>query len=488
MGTTESEVPATPESINIHKDQIVEQNGRYFASGDLKNNRLLRIVQSDIETEQIDSFHNLLKTSLQVPYEVIGERALELGTMLEHISDDGIDVDDKSRARLGQLNNDVELAVQLAPRRAEDIKRIEAEEREKLRDKLLEQVRGDVEEAYKNLGDFGDAWPIPAAINPEDRALLYDMFMESNKQTEANEFTEDIIPITPEERIHQAEVAERAKRSIENPEASQYLTYYFAERVGEIVTVEQLARFLYVADLEGNNHRSHITTLLGPKIQGKRIQKLLHEEYGLYLQYGIRILKQSENGRLVERRRTRIYRAVESLDEASTGQVSEHNLDAEHIVWDVLEAVLPPQKELDTATIETIDEAETPSESVQEQPETEKQAEDWKVAFQEDVQATIERLVQDRIFDQDAMRGSTIRAMSSSTLLGTETNRNRLKDAGLMRSGEVKTDHMTREQRVIGGLFNRHPSILGQRSKRQREALQIIREMITANLGEVKDE
>jgi len=400
----------------------------------------------------------------------MGSRALALELQIREVEETELHAS-------AQLLSDAELAIRLAPRKADDIEKVKAGILEQTRQNSVATLRSELDQIYASIDEYGDAWEVPQAIPPADRDMLYEMILEHTGREESEVSFKDIIPLTPEERVHLAEAAEKAKSAIENPDASRHIVFYLSENINKVVTVEELARFLYVADISGDNHRSHVTTLLGPKIQGKRIQRMLHDDYGLDLQYGIRILRQEEGGRWLERRRTRIYRVVTPDPSRDIGEsVIETALPDKKMLSDHFDAIVndKPIEVMPTEVPELAPVDETAHEAIE-------QSEDWHVEFEASTLAAINRLKDDNLFNDDEMRGSAVRSMSSSSLLGTKTNRERMHKAGLLKVGQLKSDEMTREQRVLGLLFNTNSHVLTQKSTK-KQALEIVQNLITDNL------
>ncbi|GEM_PF-2152455 len=470
MNPSQTNERTTSEELTQFNERIVDENNRYALSNELKNEQMLAIVQSDIAAEQFDTFHDLLTTATTVPYEEMGSRALALELQIREVEETELHAS-------AQLLSDAELAIRLAPRKADDIEKVKAGILEQTRQNSVATLRSELDQIYASIDEYGDAWEVPQAIPPADRDMLYEMILEHTGREESEVSFKDIIPLTPEERVHLAEAAEKAKSAIENPDASRHIVFYLSENINKVVTVEELARFLYVADISGDNHRSHVTTLLGPKIQGKRIQRMLHDDYGLDLQYGIRILRQEEGGRWLERRRTRIYRVVTPDPSRDIGEsVIETALPDKKMLSDHFDAIVndKPIEVMPTEVPELAPVDETAHEAIE-------QSEDWHVEFEASTLAAINRLKDDNLFNDDEMRGSAVRSMSSSSLLGTKTNRERMHKAGLLKVGQLKSDEMTREQRVLGLLFNTNSHVLTQKSTK-KQALEIVQNLITDNL------
>ena len=470
---------------------IEQQNAKFLQAEAISLESLRAIVNADVTDRQQDDFYDLLTVyepalfdNLAVAERQARDDVLQKETESEYLSRE---VEEK----LADLKRSVELAVSLAPRRKDELEKAAEEESAKIQASLsvlaINHATAHLNSIHAQQEEVGIAWTIPQAIAPEDRMTLFELMEEERlKKSEGSvEYIQtDTIPVTPDERVHQAEVAEKARRAVMNPNASNYITYYLAEAVGEVVTVEELDSFLYVADVD--RHRSHITTLLGPKIQGKRIQKLLADDYGLVLQYGFRRVQRSVDDRLVEHSRTRIYRAIDPSSTTELESVITRVQSNDDVVADEFEpievpAVLPPIPTEEATPVHGIEEPQL-EENDDVAPEHKT---DWTEEFAQAIDGAIDRLIADGLFDDDMMRGVEIRTKSSSNIFGTETMRKRLHSSGLMRLGEVRRDEMNREQRVLGALYNAHKHILGERKKR-KEALTLINEQIEIRLTELR--
>lgn len=465
---------------------VEEQNQRYAGSDVLESSRLRQIVKLGIGEEQLDSFQELLETAAVIPYAELGNAALEHARLTAEMA--SIEVQLGNDPDKLKLDAQVAKALELSPRKAEAI----IEYSQDRTDALLEAKRQTI---TKELGahsqsveaeflQYGEPWVIPQAISPADRLTLFQLVAESTDPGVLVD-VQDIIPVTPEERRHQASVADRAKYEVENADASNYITYYLQQQMGKVVTVDELIRFLYVADLESRDktqYRTRVTTLLGPQTQGKRIQGYLADRHGLKLQYGLRTLKINENGKWVTKSQTRIYRAVQATASSAavnTEQVTPRLPESAKVLdqWEEITVEEPtvidatPTVETLTVVQEVVD-AKT-DESIVKNAERD----GWKLALKADVERVIIELAADELLDDDAIRGSVVRSLSSKGTLGTKTNRERMYEAGLMNASEVKADQMTLMQRVVGSLFNTHSHVLGK-GRKQKAALTIVKETV----------
>lgn len=467
--------------IDTLNESIHEQNDRFDEAADsISNVRLREIVHVDVADEQIDTFQVLLEKSLKQPYSSIGERALSLSKALKNAEDESAVLDAANLQRVALLEQEIAIAERLAPRKTDEIKELEAAEKQRIetniKKQLIERIKTELEDVEELITEYGKPWPIPKAISGADRTLYLELVCEEADRIDSELVSEDLIPVTPDERMHQVDLAEKAQKSVSVRDAKHFISYYLSERAGTVVSVEELARFLYIANVE--DHRTNVTTLLGPKIQGKKVQSHLLEEHGLLLQYGWRILKDA-NG--LQRKKTRIYRAVPTIDNGNVQLQYERPFVEGSKVLDQFEELV-----IQTSSLEGDEEAEIviESDAVAEAENGEKQQE-WENELRDAVNEAIDRLIESNLFYDDVMRGTTIRSLSSTRVLGTETNRNRMRDAGLMRVGEAKQDQMTRKQRVIGSLLNSHISVLSRKSgvAKQKRSLEIIDFVIEERLA-----
>ncbi len=500
------EQPVGSSEISQLNQDIFDQNRRFDRTGVLTYEELKQLTRVGISDEQIDTFQNLLEKAQVLDYEGRARAALDLERQIALIDEQIAALTSISE----RLQDEVELAAELAPRKTDEIHEFGEHEKERSdrmrRSHLLAQraltCKKLDETNYSLANYYSEAWAIPKAISPEDRALLFDLVA-------GEEFdTKDIIPLTPDEKMHQADIVEHVKRTIEAPGASEFIAAYLADQTDRVVTVEQISRLLYIADVDGESHRSNVTTLLGPKIQGKRIAQKLNDEHNLSLQYGWRYLRQRVDGKLEFRRRTRIYRSVKTPNLDTESSVYENPEDYSQITdqWDKLsevvviptteEVVLNPQSK--STTVELVAEDITELKKIESQADNTEcvaamdnrvecnDGQIWQDKLRDEAIGVIEGLKEDRLFEDDVMRGSVIRALSSSNLLATRTGRDRMVSAGLMKRGEIKYDTMSRRQRVISALFNTNHALNNKVRSRQKEALAIIDQLIAEYLDSDK--
>lgn len=496
-------------SITDQVDQICEnildQNQRYSQVRSIQDTDFRDDAEEGIILEQEDSIVDLFVTTKDIPYEDIGKQYLDSYKRYEeaaYIRDHSDEIFEKE---VQSTTQDAKRAIELSPTKKSSIESMLAKKVSELtfgaRQIALEdaQVALDEYEASEKLFESNSAaWPIPKALSSDNINLAWDYVSGEGGSGDVL-VEEDIIPVTPEERSRQASVVEQARRVIDEPDASNFIIYYLNEYKNRIVTVEDLTRFLYAMDdsaENGTDYRSRVTTLLGPKTRGRKMQSLLSEaDPYAKLQYGIRVLKKLEDGRWKTIRRTRIFRAYSDgyeLTEDSHTILNENakvcdsweNMNELFGVGDELANPTHTEDSLHSETI--IDEDIQPS-STEEVLEIENENA-WMDQFKADVDSAIDQLVEDHLFfGDDVLSGGYIRMASASRLLGTRTARERLQSAGLISPKSAKVDEMNRSQRVESLILNVHRDIFSQKKGKKREAaIEIIRSSIADRLRDNK--
>jgi hypothetical protein len=365
----------------------------------------------------------------------------------------------------------------------------------------------------------GKAWPIP---------LLAVRGVAKTEEFEGDIDSVDEIPIDPVLRKSDQERVDGIRnRNIDAPEASAYITFFLADNSGKVVTVDELVGFLYGhVNRDERDLRSRITTMLGPKVQGQRIQKMLTEEdAGYLLQYGWRRDYDSRNKRMVGPQR-RIYRALR-LDEIDSAlpyilnksdkhadTFETNTADPESEVF-VIEEV--PAQKLPVGTILT---PETPAENVLAAPETPAEAEaetivaelpiiekveqeakptpngnqqskkerrtreTWQTSLRRAIGEAINQLEADGLMGEEDIAMDTASRQSSSNIFGTLTALERLESAGVVSVGSSqpsmrKKFSLTPQVRVMMSVFNTQSQSFLERNRRAK-AMNIVDEAIAS--------
>lgn len=432
-------------------------------------------IRKGIEDEQIDGMTELFAAASRIPYEEIGEEYLRRARALAEA--EAMVTDEERRLAEG-----LELAKELTSKHHDQLDAIYGATAEEIRTRAnhLDELRRQMEEIEELFDATSPAWPIPQGMSPEDITALYDMVNDSAKPTDE---IVDILPVTPEDRAQTTSIAEKARRQVENGRLSDHVMFYLRARQGEIVTVEDIIRFCYEAgvdgDLDGDHrYRSRITTVLGPKSGGLKKQAELNAD-GLLLQYGWRYAREDTGDKWVTRRRTRIYRVVDThqdTTEEDRGEVAEYHVTDR---WRttagqvIANPVASPE-----ATAETSDDVE------------QEQSAAWEETFIAGVDVAIDWAIEAQLFawDLDEPRGSFIREMAGDDNIDTKEARATLVRAGYMTKGEAERDGMTRKQIIMSYLMNVVSELSGRDGrKRYGRASEIVDVMISQRLSELSD-
>jgi hypothetical protein len=478
--------------------------------------------------------HDAVTTALQESVDRVAELELELEDVKDSMSAEQRRYDDLVTklvkiAPLGETQ-----AKELAERKKSEI---ELQRADDLRTQITAQ-QAKVAEAEALFESAGQAWPIPVLAKYAVQEQVDDV------PTGEDVIIIDEIPIDPalrsSARDHLREISER---HVDAPEASKFITLYLSENKGRVVTVDQLCDFLYAnVDSESVNLRSRITTILGPRIQGMRIQGMLAEE-NLLLQYGLRSAV-TATGKNVGPK-YRIYRALD-LEQVDTAvNYITHNGHADSFdnaqpeiespVIDGPDAIALGATAVQGASLEEAPAEEAP---VVDSPEPEapapepkptpaampakkaaaKKAEPapeahvekvpapakktatkkaaapkaekaaskeplWATKLRKAVGEQMQQLEEDGLMGIDEITLGKASAMSSSAKFGTITALQRLAPTGIIKLPNSRNQYnaypLTQTVRVVMALFNTHTADFLERP-RHRLAMQIVEEAVAS--------
>lgn len=484
------------ENLLLMTDDINGQNVRYTSSEELDHDGIREMAQAGIKEEQEETFLNLIKLSLEIPYEYLAANSLVARSRYDKLASNPIQIDDEVKAKSDHIDSVVEDATRLSPSRSQAIEELGIQEKQKLLDNSRLRIEQKLAEltkvalAYDGLIEtLGEAWPIPNTLSAEDRRALFEMAKE---EAQSNLMVEDFVPVTPTERDAYRATVERASHVVHNKNASEYIKFYLQENIDKIVSVEELARFLYDTEADEQdsyNLRNRVTTLLGPKVNGKLLQARLVEE-GFKLQWGLRIIKEIRGDKTVRvsSRPRRIYRLVKLGSEldlipstAGTLVHSGKNMGVEDY-WD--DHKTTETQPLDIVDMPTTQQAEAVTEELAKELDSSEDPEktDWREELKENCHKVIDRLIDDKLFEEDDMLATYVANTSTSKSLGTLKGRELLVSAKLMTRSEFNRRTMNRHQRVISALFNSNKGILSG-GVRQKQALHIIDTIIEERLS-----
>lgn len=250
-----------------------------------------------------------------------------------------------------------------------------------------------------------------------------------------------------------------------------------------------------------------MTTLLGPKVSGRRIRDMLEAKNpSLELQYGWRTVKRHRGkGEYVQDGPPkRIYRAIRvgeaekyraihiTHDEEKADVVDQWlgGLRAKKAAERQVSTPVPAQSEGLAGQPEESDIPEQMDARVNNQSARERspRRETWRSALARDVNAAIDQLIADGAFSEETISAGKLAALTSSKRLGTKESHQRLVDAGLASKIDFDSATMTVQQVVMSYIQNGHRDILqGARgTKLRRAAIKLVNDITSRRLEENK--
>jgi hypothetical protein len=519
----------TPENFDFNsaRQQFIDA---HTVAGEIydQNNRAERIEQDlddldfqaltwqGLAAEQSQTINQLRQISAEAPYHELGQlyiKALDDEARLAAEIDSERLKLDSEQVRLDEL---AQRAAKLAPLiREEALKIAEAKKAELSNDRIdnlgaqaamLADARGKIENLYSTAG----FWPVPQVETITAAA------------SEVQELIFDEIPVEPETQDHeQSERLERYRNyHIDAPEASKYIAFYFTEHPGQVVSVKALIDFIYsrnvIEENDSNKMRSRITTMLGPKVQGPRIQAMLAED-GLILQYGWRTIKKvdTSTNQTISNTTERIYRAL-PLDAVLADHLEPEFVEFDNgeqketdtIIWNInapeLEAAAINEEMIEPSIPVVVAEVEVPA-MAQIEPEVAEadvlttptspsvgeiikrpfKKESKLKGFDQAVEEAIELLESDGLIQAEPLPHKIVASKSSSRILGTKEAIDRMIKAGILPKSMSKTENifLSAADIVAMRLLNTHIDVLGKNNRKlQDEALRIIKAKVSRRL------
>ena len=294
-----------------------------------------------IAAEQQATVNVLRQISDDLPYEALGTHYTET---LSQLGEKAVAL---ARAERGvdeleaSLNGDIEVVAWLRPQLREKAELLaEASADSFAQEQGIGEIREDIDRlqaqklAYEEiLRAAGRAWPIPTAISAESAEAPAEGVIVSEvkpKDKPIDTSAEDLKLISQERRGQRS----IGPHEVYDSQASQHLASYFVDHPNQIFSAEELAGFLYRTDVSSASQsearvlRSRVTTILGPKRQGREdtvsVEQLLGEEK-MTLQYG----------KLREKRvLKRVYRALPTAD-FSEEHLSPTDTDGGAVRWQI---------------------------------------------------------------------------------------------------------------------------------------------------------
>lgn len=532
--------------INEAGQPIADSNARYQMMQEIPEIKgepeFMAIAKKGLREEQQESFDTLkeladLNLNGTSNYERIATE-YEGGVLaLDGLKASLDDARNRMSPEQRRLDDIARMVSELAPRSSEAAKALADQRKQALELQESASIRRDITNAQDRVDvlgavyeEAGKAWPVPVLLFAEK---VVELDQGSEPDMVGARYIDE-LPVVPTRKLRPAE-AKRLEalgtRYRHETEASKLAVFYLTERRDEVVTVDDLAQFMYMPDsIEGcKDIRSNVTTILGT-VQGERIREILAGE-GLKLQYGWR-RRLGDNGQ-PQGPRHRVYRVVD-LDQPD---VAERIIDyGEKGFSDDFEGVSPepelvePEK-LDMGavavepTIEVVsDKSDNTEDGLSSSPE-ERQAglgeelvEDlvpnpgvgevivlqdteiaiqpaarpeskrrttWSQALAHAVGEAINLLEADNLMVNRPIGAHVVSQMSSSTKMGTLEAIRRMDEAGLLpnlppvTSSRRQRYELTPRDRIIMSVFNSHSAAFMERARVKR-ALGIVEKALGA--------
>jgi hypothetical protein len=348
--TIETITPQDFQELNDSADVITEQNKAYDAAG-AKNPKFAYVPKNELAKEQADHKELLSAMADDLPYEELAIEYMQAEQEIANILDElEIIETEPTPEKIGATALANKIMTELMP--AYDPATVAANLARRIREinnqrsgELLQKLNileGGLAELQEFYDIAGQAWPIARAnhIVVEEPVIPRQPGTNGHKP-KAKMDTEAIIPAEtageqPEEEAGppiEARLQEFKLRHVDQPEASQWIVFYLIENAGQWLTPAQIAGFVYHREnqqLKGvTPAKDRILTLLGPKIQGKRNQRILLEE-GYRLQYGWRAKEAKDSLGRSSRVKTRKYRAL-AIDGVTVTKDGDLPVDLEYL-------------------------------------------------------------------------------------------------------------------------------------------------------------
>jgi hypothetical protein len=446
--------------------ELDDQNSRSDRLDEVRDPEFRGIAREGLVEEQTVTVSGLRAIADAVPYEHIARVGLELSAQIGEatLALDG--AKDRLKPELSMIDQDAARASQISPNRAAEL----AEIAERRKNQLELHVTGVDRAALSKKRHWLDAihelyersgpdWPVPRVLLAEQLSV----------QSGADESAETEIPVHAAGKRTFEGYLER--HEVERPAHSHYVAYYLSQHPDQVVSVDELGQMLASAGLtaEGTDRqlRNRVSTMLGPKQQGQKIQKLIEGD-GLVLQYGTQIVYGPDRQTVIEGQR-RAYRAI-------------HPDHPEYVAGQEFEMVVI--KETESQSV-----AEPPEKNA-EAPET-LQTKSWQEALQDKVELAISHLKADGLMSGRSVELKKLRLLSSSAKLGTKEAVIRMAKAGLLPEAAERSPEdviLTPVDVVLMYIQNSTPELSKQNRRLQHEALDLVKKQVVDYLERLEEQ
>lgn len=237
------------ELANTRAKDIGAENERFESASQL-HAPFRSIVERSITREQTTTLETLSEAATLLPYEEVSLRALELERKKEKLQAQRESLAEEYQQQIDGIDDELRLATSLAPKSSDEL--VAASEKKKAKIKAEYGAAIDSEIAATDaelsaLYDLGEivwgSWEVPKVTKLHPEVVTEDLIEDFDGTT----VMVDEIPVEPVLHDHNS-IAEAVRREVENPDASHFIAYYLSQSVGQTVSVEQLAEFLYDVD------------------------------------------------------------------------------------------------------------------------------------------------------------------------------------------------------------------------------------------------
>ena len=309
--------------LNGEAAAITTLNYEFGVAAELKRPEWVRSHQGRIAKQQAAHLLLLGELAAGLPYEDLALASMAAEDDLREVEERLMTIDDEpglEKLAVHALASRLIEEYGLSEETAEQGVNVRITEINAAKRSPLQEQRDRLSEAARRLSQVwevaGEAWPIPTARTAE-REMIGDLQQTARVVVDMD--TKGLTGVRKRQRTSTGSTGSR-ERQVDQPYASRMIAAHLAMNVGRTVTVDELVSLLYGHCIEEGRdlraYRSRITTVMGPQVQGERIQAML-EERGYTIWYGNRRAWISKPGKNKPKYQGqyRVYRTI-SLVEA----------------------------------------------------------------------------------------------------------------------------------------------------------------------------
>lgn len=466
------------EKVNHQWNEI----SQHIEIGDIDNIPMIEAAKATLTEEQDASVRSMLEESTHVPYDEISEYVVVRQARVNELKDRIAEVSNKVSERQKKLIEQQALLETIAPSTREalgkvvelEVAKVKSHEQNGLLEELS-QAEAELELAESLFENTGRAWPLPALADvnyepSEDEIFTIDQFPNERETISEN-------------------IAEKVTRKFESrlSDASEHLALLLKEKPGHIWTGDELGQAVYNDGSDETRNSGRISALISNYRKGK--VPVMANEFGndLILQRGKRQLFDAKSGKSVPNTIRVVWRLVD-IETATNAQVittlnSERTLRQSYGDWEpageaIVKAIISSDVNESLPTPPA--QPQTSEEATESTTTVEKT--DWKVEFTESVHETIEQLKELGIMDEPEVSWKLLRTRFPSSIVGTETARERAFKNKLIRRSEMDDSALVSiEKAILSIVQNCHPNVF-RVSSRRKEAIGLVEGIVDGYL------